>query len=671
MKCCFRRRDGRSEMQITELKLENWGPFYGQHPIDLSVGESAPVIIFHGENMRGKTSLLRAIVWCLYGQLKEQDGRTPLRVERMANLKALEEGETTFGVTLRFSHGGVSYALHRSATAVQERPGTTSLFNRRVDLKPEDANPFPAEQVQDKIESILSNDISDFFFFDGEMLNRFEERLREEQRTNSDQFVRKQVEKALGLPFLRDLDADLDVIDTAITSNMNAALRRARKHNDLTETYNAQKDDLEGVERNIANLRRMTEQVNADLAAAEEELSGIDKIKDLFYERKATYKSLDASKGQMDDLRASLAGHAETAWWLPAAEPLLARFTEADEQIVEASGYERDRYRLEIKIQQIKDEQGTGRCPTCGQAVADHTERDFEAEVAELERQAGLIPTLTVEQARLERDRLRRFSNARGSLQRVFELEQDIARVQMTMDRDERRVREISDLISDNPVDIEVLESTVRDLKDKQLRSSNALDGLERRRTLLKQEVSKLGAQIAQQPEVDETERRLQKVVTEARETSRQAYAGFSDAMRRRVSDATSKLFRQLTTEKEYQGVRLSPDYTLAVVDDQGRSLSMISAGANQILTTAFIGALGECSVEEAPMVMDTPLGRLDTGHREGILEWVSTFTSQVILFVQSGEYLAERDTHLLHGRIGREYTIERLGLGNSEVRAA
>lgn len=658
-------------MQITEMTLENWGPFYGSHTIDLTVSDAAPVILFHGENGRGKTSLLRAIIWSLYGELREQDGRTRLRVERMVNLNALDEGETNFGVTLRFSHGGVNYSLHRSAVAVEDRPGTISLFNSRVDLKPDDANPFPAEQVRDKIESILSNDVSDFFFFDGEMLTRFEERLREEQRSNGDQFVRRQVEKALGLPFLKSLDADLEAINTSVTTSMNAVLRKAKKYDELTDKFNAQKDALDSVERNLGDLRRLNEGLVTQIAEKDEELAAIDKIKDLYYERKAAQKSFDASQASIRDLRASLAEHVENTWWLPAAEPLFAQFTDADDQISQASGYDKERFKLEFRIGHLRDERGTGLCPTCGQVIATHDDRDFDAEIAALEAEMARIPSLTVEQARIKRDRLRRFGNAAGVVERVFEIEQDIARVQMQADRDDRRIREISDLISDDGVNVEVLEATLRDLKEKQGRTAKAIDELEKRRSSLRQDVNGLGAQIAEQPEVDPTERRLQQAVVEALDVTRRAYDGFSDNMRARVAEATSALFRRLTTEKEYQGVRINKDYALTVVDDQGRSQINISAGNNQILTTAFIGALGECSVEEAPMVMDTPLGRLDTGHREGILEWVSGFTSQVILFVQSGEYSSERDTHLLRGRIGREYTIARIGVANSEVRVA
>src|SRR5690606_1264478 len=123
------------------------------------------------------TSLLRAIVWALYGQIREQDGRTPLGVDRMVNLDAVQGGETSFGVSLNFSHNSAEYILHRSAMAAEERPGKVVVSRPAIDLIPAGGHPYPTANISEVVDGILSHDISDFFFFDGEMLNRFEERL--------------------------------------------------------------------------------------------------------------------------------------------------------------------------------------------------------------------------------------------------------------------------------------------------------------------------------------------------------------------------------------------------------------------------------------------------------------------------------------------------------------
>lgn len=657
-------------MQLLELKLRNWGPFFGDHTIQLEVTETAPVIIFRGENMRGKTSLLRAIVWALYGQIREQDGRTPLGVERMVNLDAVEAGETEFGVSIRFSHNNAEYLLHRSGTAIEERTGKVVTSRLAVDLIPVGGLPYPASSIRDVIDGILSHDISDFFFFDGEMLNRFEERLRDDRAT-AQGFVRAQVERALGLPFMKALESDLDAIQTSIASAMNLVLKKEKKYNELTEKFNSKSDDLASADRDLNQLRQHDEALEREIDELDSQLSKVDEIKDLYFERKNLETEVEKAEASIKDVRDGLADLAEASWWLPAIETLVDDFDEAEKEIESAEITERERFKVTYKLEQLEKQLGTGICPACGQAIVGHNDSELQAEIDVLHQSLHDVPASTVEEARRRRDQLRKFNNGRSALQRVFDQEQDLGRERLRNDKRIQRIRQISELISGNTVDIESLERNLIDRKTTRGRATTAIAALETKRTALKQEIGNLGGQIAEQPEVDPTDRKLQRTVREAQTIVNGSFDRFRSSMRDRVASATSELFHRLTTEKEYTGVSISNDYLLTVLDHQNRPLGMISAGANQILTTAFIGALAECSVDEAPMVMDTPFGRLDIGHRAAILDWVSTFDTQVILFVQSGEYDPQRDAHLLAGKIGREYTIERLSPTRSEVRAA
>lgn len=657
-------------VQILEMRLLNWGPFLDEHSIPLSVDASAPVIIFRGENMRGKTSLLRAIVWCLYGQIREQDGRTILPVEKMVNLDALRQGDTEFGISLRIAHNGAEYVLHRSDIAVQSPAGKLTLTKPTVTMIPIGGLPYPAATIADVVDGILSRDISDFFLFDGEMLHRFEERLRQERAT-SQSFVRMQVERALGLPFMSTLASDLETIEDAVTTSMEQVLRRARKHDGLTEKFRAKKDELEAMDKDLARLREREDSLTAEIAELDADLAKVDEIKDLYYERKSLEKEIAAAEDVIADYRDAIANAAEATWWLPAAEILLGDLKAAEADIVHAEDADRARFKLQFQIDQIESQFSQGRCPTCNQPITTHGVDELKVELESLRQTLALVPDLNVDAVRQRRDRLRRYGNAASLLERVHEQEQDLSRERLRNDKRQQRIRAISEQISNNTIDIESLERNLIDRKTFKERVSSTIRGVEVERAKLKQEVSTLSAQIANQPEVDEGERRLQQTAIEARTIVQQSFDGFRATMRQRVSESTSHLFRQLTTEKDYSGVRISEDYMLSVVDHEHRALNMISAGANQILTMAFIGALAECSVDEAPMVMDTPFGRLDRGHRDAILEWVSTFNTQVILFVQSGEYDPQRNAHLLRGKIGREFTIERLSPTRSEVTAA
>lgn len=514
----------------------------------------------------------------------------------------------------------------------------------------------------------MSREISDFFFFDGEMLNSFEKRLRDDQST-SQGFVRAQVERALGLPFMTMLASDLDVLQSDLTTNLEIVIRKTQKHAGLSEKYLKAKDELQGVESDLAEIRTQEKAVDKEIADLDAELAKVDQIKDLFFERKNLEDEVAKAETNISDLQAWLARESEKNWWLAAAGTLKAALDDAEAERDALTETERQRYGLEFQIGQVEKQLSSGVCPSCGQPT--HDEHEKRAELEKLNAELAEVPSTSIGDVTARLGRLRPFSAGAATIQRIFDLEQDLRRAKVHNDRRKSRISEISERISDNTPDIGSLERNLLDKKDTKRRISNALAVLDEKRASLKSSVQDLGSQIANQPEVDETERRLQKTVSEAQELVAKSYDSFRQSMRENIQATASDLFMRLTTEPDYTGISITDDYLISVLDHDHHQQYMVSAGVNQILTTAFIGALGECSVEEAPLVMDTPMGRLDVGHRSGVLKWVSTFTSQVILFVQSGEYDPDRDAGLLAGKIGREYTINRLTERRSEVKVA
>ena len=81
----------------------------------------------------------------------------------------------------------------------------------------------------------------------------------------------------------------------------------------------------------------------------------------------------------------------------------------------------------------------------------------------------------------------------------------------------------------------------------------------------------------------------------------------------------------------------------------------MRSSGA---LAMSLIGALSKCSVSNAPILMDSPFGRLDKTHRRNILGWLPTLAEQVVLFVTTGEYDENLDRSVIESDIAHEYDL-------------
>lgn len=137
-------------------------------------------------------------------------------------------------------------------------------------------------------------------------------------------------------------------------------------------------------------------------------------------------------------------------------------------------------------------------------------------------------------------------------------------------------------------------------------------------------------------------------------------YAIFADDMRQRIEAKTRDIFKLLVwKDSHFHDVRLGADFNLEVIDRYERpARPELSAGERQVLSISFIAAMSRISEEEAPLVMDTPFGRLSSDHRNSITKHVPDLADQLILFVTDEELRDEARANL-ESRIGAEYRLE------------
>ena len=85
------------------------------------------------------------------------------------------------------------------------------------------------------------------------------------------------------------------------------------------------------------------------------------------------------------------------------------------------------------------------------------------------------------------------------------------------------------------------------------------------------------------------------------------------------------------------------------------------SEGGKQLVALSLIGALKQAAVRGGPVVLDSPLARLDLEHRANVLKtWVPSLGTQAILLVQSGELTEQTGHEILGTTIAHEYRIVR-----------
>ncbi|WP_250499009.1 DNA sulfur modification protein DndD [Caballeronia sp. GAWG1-5s-s] len=121
-----------------------------------------------------------------------------------------------------------------------------------------------------------------------------------------------------------------------------------------------------------------------------------------------------------------------------------------------------------------------------------------------------------------------------------------------------------------------------------------------------------------------------------------------------------TKVYRALAHKDIVQRIDIRNDGSTRLLDRSGKEIMADrSAGENQIFATALIAGLARVSRISAPLVVDTPLGRLDSKHRQNILNfWTSDTKRQVILLSQDEE--VDHSFYMrLADRVCKSYLLE------------
>ena len=135
--------------------------------------------------------LFSAIRWCLYGSFEpQQDSDTATAtLESRFNKISAREGEKTLEVSLAFTANGHPYVLTRRALCWEGPPKVSA------DLR---IGPAVIQQaaIEAEIGTLLHPQISEFFLFDAELMDRFYDRLATERERA---FIRQTIEQVLGI----------------------------------------------------------------------------------------------------------------------------------------------------------------------------------------------------------------------------------------------------------------------------------------------------------------------------------------------------------------------------------------------------------------------------------------------------------------------------------------
>jgi DNA sulfur modification protein DndD len=640
-------------LRFESVSLKNFGPYREIDALNLQADSDAPIVVIHGENTVGKTTLFRALRWCLYGSLLPQQAPADAtrQLVQYLNRPAAAEGENIMEVSMRFIANSQPYNLVRRATFDgASRRITTDL---RIG-----ATVVPQAAIDAEIGRLLHPQISEFFLFDGELLRDFYDRLNTDRERD---FIRTSIDSVLGIPALQRAERDVAEITEDVLQRQAKALKNANDRESARRKLRELKDKQESVEKDREEIQAALRNVEAQMKDLKERIAAVAELQADAREQETLESQIEGAKREEAKVREDLQKLLATGWLAPAA----AKLTKVLEQVQARNNASQQQQRTlqaaRDRVEVLQKQMQGGVCMTCHQHLPPPDE-STRRELEEADRQLVKIRANAGDGPDLMFERRIGFLIDRSTTERYREKQEQLNGIFAAQFSRNRRLATLKDRLKDSNA------AAIRALGDEQERLDAVIDRYEQQLKTFKPKLDDISAQ----------QNREAKVLTRLSggqpalaaesvfyEYARTLLAGtierYQERTRQEVEKTASEMFVNLVRDSQgYQGLRIGRDYRVDLLGHRGEPI-VTSEGGKLLVALSLIGALKQAAVRGGPVVLDSPLARLDLDHRANVLQkWVPSLGSQSVLLVQSGELTEHQSRDVMGSRIGREYRIYR-----------
>lgn len=286
-------------MRIDSITLVNFRQ-YKNAEISFSKDPNKNITIILGENGYGKTTLIRAFIWCLYPTTNIGFENKILLNSEVAEQMATNQ-EKDVVVTIKLEHGGCDYVITTKETYT--KTGANQIVGKKAITKMKKNNPnkgdifltsVPDSRVSNEIENILGSELKDYFFYDGET-NKIESAAKRNKVQNA-------ISKLMGIKRIETLK---DYFDPTRAQSVVSYLANDLKGEDIdVELYKEELDELKKeLEEKKDSIKTHESEINRienDLYKKEAYLDANQEILALQQEKKRLDKSISIDKKDIE-----------------------------------------------------------------------------------------------------------------------------------------------------------------------------------------------------------------------------------------------------------------------------------------------------------------------------------------------------------------------------------
>ena len=639
-------------MILDEIVLHDFGVYGGRQSITLTpTSPGKPIILFGGLNGGGKTTLLDALQLCFFGNVAQCAGRSDLAypeyLRRSVHHGAINP-EASVEVAFRHRVDGEiqHWRLSRSWSSGD------NIHERFQVYRNDELDKAAAEQWAAQVEDFIPARIAPLFLFDGEKVEGYAD-LNE-----APALIRTAIQNLLGLDIVERLGSDLHSLERRRKSALAAPAEAAA----LTEL----RDTIEGLV--VDRGRHVRERAAAanDLDRLKRSIDALEQRYErdggaLYEDRGRLEAELAVSERGQEAVRRSLREHAAGALPLGLVGDLLAEVAAQAAREAHATRSAQTAEAIDSEFKMLLDHPALAALPERTRSkIALHmaTRTEFLGKEANTPKHLHMedasrsaLDTLLAEglndTRRQARELLDQDTQLKGGIRHARSLlsavpsQAAVAELlaQREAAREALRLAEFEQTRRDT--EIARLDRELEKARDRETRLLEA----SAREQFEHEDVSRL---LIHSNKVRSTLERFRGAVI-ARHVAR---------IERFVLDSFRQLVRKPTLVTE---LRIDPVTFALDLRGSGHkqiTAERLSAGERQLLAIAILWGLARASGRPLPMVIDTPLGRLDAEHRSRLVNRYFPHASHQVILLSTDEEITRAHYKALRPAIGRDYRL-------------
>lgn len=616
-------------MRIKELALQNIGLYAGRchfifHP-------NKPVVLIGGMNGRGKTTFLDAVLLAMYGSAspayEDSSYKTYGQYLRSITNVADKSGRASVALTIEERlHDTPSFeeiTVQRSWDISGKR-----VHDEITVYKDGEIDAFLTDNWESYIEGILPRALSQFFFFDGEKISRLAEEDTGKELGSS-------IKALMGVSTVDQLLLDLDKLARRVEKRTTAR-NDVQVLTDMQETLISYSEELKGIDAAIGdnndaldNLSKSREIIYRDMLSRsdsiierrsrlDERLTGIEKNLEGAKERAISLSAGVAPLGMLRENIAEIAQISKAEVESRTVISALNRIVSIVPSYTEQHGSEEEIMRFLDYVKNAEVECGADTKLEPSSTAVDMLNKLLNVD---LPGSAKIYQEITQEQSRLEKDA-------------------EETRSYLAVESDEEFANRATNAIHE--IDAEINKKT------------QAVGALMSERSSVNGNFIRLNAKYKREREAWAKEQnsaddnlRIIEYIAVAKDILSEYKSKLQQAKSEKLGRLITKCYLELSNKSNLiNEVRVNPStLDISYFDPSGSKVdkARLSAGEKQLMVIAILWALALSAERKLPVIIDTPLARMDSAHRMSLVKtYFPNASDQVIILSTDSEVVGK-----------------------------